>query len=131
MKKFELVLIEDWRKCWKLYSVWFFAILMAAPELYNAAISAGLLSQEQVPGLFSKLMSLVSFLGLVSRVVAQKQKTINDLSPEDQAKVALGLETVDEATAAANATKPLAEVVISESAPVATPAAPAAPPAGQ
>lgn len=129
MMKLEMVLIEDWRKMYKMYSVWFFALLMAMPELYNAAITAGLITQDQVPGFFSKIVSLVSFLGLCSRIVAQKQTTISALPEEEQAKVALGLETQEDAlanaakTAAAPAPKPIAEVVISEEQP------PAAPPA--
>ena len=141
MKKLQITLIDEWRHCWKLYSVWIFAFLMAAPELYNAAISAGLISQEQVPGVFSKLMSLVSFVGLVSRVVSQKKATISELPPEEQAEVALGTKTLEEAVA--EHTKPLVEVVVSEPAPPAAPAEPApapapvkpdpfaAPPAGQ
>lgn len=112
MKKLEVVLIEDWRKAWKMYSVWFFALLMAFPELYNAAISSGLIAQAEVPPLFSKLVTLISFMGMASRLVGQKQKSIEELSPEDQKKVALGVESLEEALA--EKTNPVAEVVISE-----------------
>jgi len=115
MKKLEVVLIEDWRKAWTMYSVWFFGLLMAFPELYNAAIASGLITQDQVPPLFSKLVTTISFIGLCSRLVGQKKKSIEELSPEAQKNVALGIETLEEAME--EKTKPIAEVVISEEAP--------------
>lgn len=113
--KIELTLIDDWKKAWKLYSVWIFALVLAGPDIYNAAVTAGLISADHVPALFGRLVNIVGFVGIVSRIVKQKSATIASLPEDLQAKVALGMlsqeqadaETADRlaAVAAANAAK--------------------------
>lgn len=97
--KIEIEAIDDIKKWYKLYSVWFFALIVAAPELYNLAISLGWFSATQVPAGFSRLVQTIAALGGVFRVIKQKQTTLAGLTTQEQAAVALGLETTDEATA--------------------------------
>lgn len=97
--QFELTMIADWRKAWKLYSVWIFSLLLALPDLYNAAISSNLITADHVPVLFSRLVNIIGFVGIASRIVKQKSNVISALPEDLQAKVALGLLSQDQADA--------------------------------
>jgi hypothetical protein len=97
--QFELTLINEWRQAWKLYSVWIFALVLAGPDIFNAAVSAGLISADHVPALFGRLVNIVGFVGIVSRIVKQKSSTIVGLPEDLQAKVSLGLITLEDANA--------------------------------
>jgi len=75
---FKIELIDEARKWYRLYSVWFFVVLGALPDIYNAVVAAGLLegifpAESKVPALFSRLVNLIALAGLISRMVKQKK----------------------------------------------------------
>jgi len=65
-------LIEDWTSAWKFISMWIYAIIGAAPQLYNLAIQHNLYSADSVPLAIANFISLMAFLGSAGRVVKQQ-----------------------------------------------------------
>ena len=58
-------LVDDWKKAWSYYSSWGMAFVAFLPDLWNAAISGGYLSDGDVPDTFSwavKIGLLTTFL---------------------------------------------------------------------
>lgn len=68
--KFEL--IDEWRKWYKMYSVWAFIILGASPELYNLAIQFNIISGESAPAFLARIINLIAFFGAAGRMLKQK-----------------------------------------------------------
>jgi DMSO reductase anchor subunit len=73
LNKIGLELVTEWRKFYTMYSVWFFAIVGAAPDLYNLALQSGLLTGASAPPQLAHLIALISFFGAASRLVKQKK----------------------------------------------------------
>lgn len=65
-------LVDNWKSAWKMFSMYFFLILGLLPELFNLAVSSGLLQTEQAPALLSKIVMIVAFLGAASRLIKQR-----------------------------------------------------------
>jgi hypothetical protein len=65
-------LVDEWRAAWKMYSLWFFATLALIPDLYNLALSSGLLEGTSAPVLVTRAINAVAFLGAASRLIKQK-----------------------------------------------------------
>jgi hypothetical protein len=70
--KFELELIDGWKKFYSMYSIWFFAALGSLPDLFNLAIQNGLITSASAPELLTRAINLVAFVGAASRLVKQK-----------------------------------------------------------
>lgn len=68
--KFEL--IEDWKKAHALYSMWFFAALGVAPQLFDLAVSMHVIDGATAPAALTKLINIIAFCGAASRIVQQK-----------------------------------------------------------
>lgn len=68
--KFEL--IEGWKKAYAMYSIWFFAILGAAPDLFNLAVENHLVDSGAAPALLARIINIIAFVGAASRLVKQK-----------------------------------------------------------
>lgn len=127
LNKIGLELVTEWRKFYTMYSVWFFAIVGAAPDLYNLALQSGLLTGASAPPQLAHLIALISFFGAASRLVKQKRLDTLRQSASDAQDAASA-----EATLTAVATSALAAVTSSTAAPpvAAAPQTPDQPAAG-
>lgn len=81
----KLTLIDDWQKAYKLYSVWFFIILGSLPQIWDTAVSSGLLDTPLIPPAFKALVGTISAIALVARLVKQQAAV---LEAEVKAKLA-------------------------------------------
>lgn len=107
LNKIGLELVTEWRKFYTMYSVWFFAIVGAAPDLYNLALQSGLLTGASAPPQLAHIIAIVSFVGAASRLV--KQKRLDTLrqsasDAQDAASAEATLTAVATALATASAT---------------------------
>lgn len=76
--KFRLDLLDDylidgWNKAYKMYSTWFFIIIGALPDIYNQAIASQVIQADAVPVVFSRIINMIAFAGLTSRLLKQKR----------------------------------------------------------
>lgn len=83
----QLQLIEGWQKFYKMWSVWAMILIAVLPELYNAALAAGILTDEQAPQTLSYLVKIVAFIGIATRIIKQAK-----LEAERQAALAVAAE---------------------------------------
>lgn len=67
-------LVDGWRAAWKMYSIWFYALLALTPDLYNLAISMEVFAGDEAPKTLARIINTIGFLGAVFRLV--KQKTV-------------------------------------------------------
>jgi hypothetical protein len=84
-EKLDDYLVDGWRRAYRMYSAWFFVVLMALPDLYNAAIASNVITADQVPQFFARIVNGIAFMGLASRVVRQKKL---EKDAEDKAQTA-------------------------------------------
>ena len=63
-----LRLVDDWKRCWKWFSVHMVILLTAIPEVYDAFPA---LQDYLAPDLFRRLMLLLGVLTLIARVLKQ------------------------------------------------------------
>lgn len=68
----KLTFVDEIRVWYRMYSVWFFAILGLLPDLYNLAVQSNLLTGEAAPVVLARAMNFIAFLGAASRLVQQK-----------------------------------------------------------
>lgn len=66
------VLIDDWQKSWKKLSVIVYVIIGAAPDIYAAVQSAGLLTIDTVPDNFKWMIRALAIAGIAARLVRQQ-----------------------------------------------------------
>lgn len=57
----------------KSYSTWFLAILLGAPDLYQAAASLGWLADEGTPGPLKWLIRGAAGVGLIAKFISQRK----------------------------------------------------------
>lgn len=57
----------------KHYSTWALAILVASPDLYQAAASLGMLADEAMPEAIKWSIRGVAGVGLIARFISQKK----------------------------------------------------------
>ena len=69
----EVKLITGWQKWYMLYSIWFMALLAMLPDIYNMAITMGVLNETTVPPLLSYSMKVVALCGMAARLIKQKK----------------------------------------------------------
>lgn len=86
INKVGLELVQEWRQFYSMYSVWFFAAVGSAPDLYNLALSSGLLTGATAPPELARLINVISFIGAASRLV--KQKKLETAKPAEADKAA-------------------------------------------
>ena len=70
LEKIKSKLIDDYHKCYNLWSVRFFVLIGIAPDLYNMMSSMGMF--EQAPQGFIWVIRSLAMLGLTSRLIKQK-----------------------------------------------------------
>lgn len=83
----QIQLIEEWKKAYKFYSIWFFVIIGALPELFNLAVQSGLVDSEAAPQALSRLISLIAFAGAASRMIRQKKLELEAVPVNEQGVV--------------------------------------------
>lgn len=71
-------LIDDWKSAWRFISIWVMAFMAILPELYQLAISMGVLSEETAPGALVRIMQALSFIGIAMRMIKQKIPEIQE-----------------------------------------------------
>lgn len=74
-------LIDGWHKFYKMYSIWFYTILGLAPDIYNQAVSSGVIDSTDAPQLLVRIINGIAFAGAVSRLI--KQKTLEEKAAQD------------------------------------------------
>ena len=119
----EVELIDDAKKFYKLYSIWFFAILGLLPDLYNLAVQDGLISGSNAPALLARAINIIAFIGAASGLVKQKVAT-EEADPAAAASAAANAMT-NLADAAQKAAPALAVVASTPAATTASAPAPA------
>ncbi len=90
--KFQSLVVADWRATLKTYSVWMFAIVIAAPDLYDQlmvllpAIGVDLTSNSLIPQPFKDAMRLIGTFGLIFRFIRQSKQSIADVKAQLKAE---------------------------------------------
>ena len=54
-----ITILDHWKQAWKFYSTWFL-LLLESPNIWNAAIAAGVFEVEAVPGEFAWMTRIAS-----------------------------------------------------------------------
>lgn len=65
--------LQNWRVVAKQYSTWALAVLLAAPDLYQAAATFGMLSDEAMPQQLMWAIRGVAGVGLVLKFIKQQK----------------------------------------------------------
>lgn len=63
-------LIDNWKQCWKLYSVQVFIVLAFLPEIYTAFAAIGLL--EALPMSLDWTFRVLAGVGVITRLIKQR-----------------------------------------------------------
>jgi len=78
------ILVDNWRKAWTWLSIWGYAIIIAAPEIFQ--LFTELVSQFDgttanhvyLPESFTVFLRTVGTLGLITRMIRQSKQKIED-----------------------------------------------------
>lgn len=65
--------VHSWRTVIKQYSTWALTVLLAAPDLYQAAASLGMLSDEAMPETLKWTVRSVAGVGLILKFIKQQK----------------------------------------------------------
>lgn len=65
--------VQSWRTVVKQYSTWALAVLLAAPDLYQLAATAGMLTDEGMPQQLMWGIRIVAGVGLVVKFIKQQK----------------------------------------------------------
>lgn len=71
----KIKLINNWKKFYKLWSVWIFALIAVSPEIYNQLMAMGLLNDVHIS--ISYLVKFLAIVGITSRLVKQNESKYN------------------------------------------------------
>lgn len=77
----KIQLIENWQQFYRLYSIWFFAFIAILPDVFNLAVSYGLLESENAPESLSYSLKVVAFLGALARLIKQQKLILESQEP--------------------------------------------------
>jgi len=72
MNKIKDFFITEWNKFYKLYSVWFFAIIAILPEIHALALEYSIMNGDAIDGNLNNAIKTLAFLGAASRLIKQK-----------------------------------------------------------
>ncbi len=81
----KIELVDDWKQAYKYFSVWFFTILTALPQIYQILVSYGLISSEAAPTALVNTISVIAALGALARVL--KQNVDAELAKQNNSEV--------------------------------------------
>lgn len=70
------LVIDDWRKAWKFYSVWGIAVLGAIPDIYNALVGSGLVGGDDAPNTLTWAARIAAIGVLLLRLVNQQKPAL-------------------------------------------------------
>ena len=65
--------LHNWRTVIKQYSTWALAVILAAPELYQMAAMAGMLTDEAMPQSLMWTIRGVAGVGLIAKFIKQQK----------------------------------------------------------
>lgn len=65
--------VHSWRTVIKQYSTWALTVLLAAPDLYQASASLGMLSDEAMPEALKWTVRSVAGVGLILKFIKQQK----------------------------------------------------------
>jgi hypothetical protein len=82
--KFQL--IEGYQKFYAMWSMWAFAIVGAAPDLYNLAVQYNLLEGDSAPAQLARIINTIAFLGAASRMIKQNKLALPVSAKSDSAQ---------------------------------------------
>jgi hypothetical protein len=77
--KFQLV--DEWRRFYTMYSIWAFAIIGLAPDIYNLAVQFNMVSGDNAPAALARVINMIAFAGAVLRLVKQKKLELEVTEP--------------------------------------------------
>jgi hypothetical protein len=63
--------VENWKESYKWLSMYAFVIIGLLPDIFNLAITTGVLEAESAPATLNYTIKVVAFLGAVGRLVKQ------------------------------------------------------------
>lgn len=66
-------LIADWKRAWRLLSVWAFALIGIAPDLHAGVVALGWLDDPSVPPSFVWTLRGLAVLGIAARLIQQRK----------------------------------------------------------
>lgn len=66
-------LVDEWKHCWKMISLWMFALIGVAPDLYSGIVAMGWLQDENVPQAFVWTLRGLAVAGIAGRLLKQKK----------------------------------------------------------
>ena len=69
---FHLELIPEWKKFWKMTSVWFILLMGALPDIYTGLSSMGLLTEEALPAFVVYAIRTLAAMAVIARIVKQR-----------------------------------------------------------
>lgn len=67
----KLQLIDNWRKSWKLASVWMFGLVTLFPDVYDAIAAMGWMDELPSPARWS--IRVLGAIGVIARVLARRK----------------------------------------------------------
>lgn len=70
-----MFLVDEFKHCWKMLSIWTFALIGVAPDLYQAVVAMGWLQDENVPQSFVWTLRGLAVAGIVGRLIKQRATT--------------------------------------------------------
>lgn len=67
----KLQLIDNWRRAWKLASVWVFGLITLFPDIYDAIAAMGWM--DELPGPAKWSIRALGALGVIARVLSRRK----------------------------------------------------------
>ncbi len=67
----KLQLIDNWRKAWKLASVWVFGLVTMFPDIYDAIAAMGWM--DELPGPAKWSIRALGVMGVIVRVLSRRK----------------------------------------------------------
>ena len=74
-----ITILDHWKQAWKFYSTWFLLLIAESPNIWNAAIAAGVFEVEAVPGEFAWMTRLASLGTFFVLYIRQRMPTRPDM----------------------------------------------------
>ena len=69
-------LIENWKQCWKMASMWVYMLFMAMPDVYNAIAALGWVEQLPEPAMWT--VRAMAAIGIAARIIKQKSVEVKN-----------------------------------------------------
>lgn len=69
---FKLQLVDDAKKWYRMYSIWFFTAAGMIPEIWNLIVQSGLIDSTQSPQALNRIIQLIALGGGIFRLVQQQ-----------------------------------------------------------